>query len=67
MNSGGRGTNPEHIGSVLQRVLEDLKSKYQEEHGRRSIVDLSGEALTFPGPAKSLLGRDNESSTTNRK
>ena len=46
---------PENIGSILQRVLEDLETKYQEKHGGRS-VDLSPEALTFGRPASSPTG-----------
>jgi hypothetical protein len=56
---GKERENPEHIGSLLQRVLEDLETKYQEKHGGRSS-DLSGKTLTFPGPA-SLSGRENQS------
>jgi len=53
------GKGSEHISEILKRVFEELEKQYGKNLGARSS-DLSGEALTFPGPA-SLSGRENQS------
>ena len=41
---------PEHISSILERVMDDLKKKWVENNGGRSS-DLSGVTLSASGPA----------------
>jgi len=54
-------TMPEHIGSILQRVLKDLETKYQEMHGARPLAPCGGDALTITSGAPSLSGGDDGS------
>ena len=55
--SGKEGENPEHISSILRRVMKGLQEKFKD--GPRS-PDPCGSAPTAPG-GPSSLGEENES------
>jgi hypothetical protein len=53
-------SEPEHIGSILKRVFEELERQYGKNLGAQSTDSCGVDALTIDPGAPSLSGREAE-------